>query len=540
MPQIYHSTKNELFYQSPYLYLYTLAGMFRLFGTNEVTARLVGIISGLISIILVFLIVKLSYLGEEYGRLRLATIVSGLYALAPTTIQGSAIINIDNTLLVPAVLFIFLSVIMFFQKKNFIWLCFVSFAVMLSLWLRLSTPLILIFLLILYTLMNKNILKIKIEFLGALIFGFLFFLASWFIYCHVKGAPFAGPFRYTFEAFYRSHGHLGIRRLLQDVVSFACWLGFFPLLSVIFIMFKNRKFLFKNMQLSPHFIPMRQNSTLKAGYEISDFSPGGYIFLCAILLIAGYTLLGGTTFGYPRYHSPAIPLLYIGAGLLLSEADFQGLGIKNISFLFLLSLILQLFVLGDLLYVFRYALRAYAAFMTPAFLPILKEALFRIIIYSSVYALFFLFSLRLFSRKAITGLLIIFSAASSLGMTFLQSSARYNTGYNYGEWGMAEAAKYIKSNIPYDSIVAGPEEMAYYMRLPNSPYLRGSFWGNRDKIERSLRDPRVSAFVYSIATHEIGQIKRINSDISIRRILERDFTYTKIGTYNIWIRIKQS
>ena len=246
--------------------------------------------------------------------------------------------------------------------------------------------------------------------------------------------------------------------------------------------------------------------------------------------------MGGVSFGYPRYQSPAIPLLYIGAALSLSKEDFKNFNLKRLTGLFLVSFLIHFFILGDLLYIFRYVLRDYLAFRSPSSWAMIQHAIFRIIFFCLAYTMLFLVGLRILSRGATIASLVIFSVASSLSMTLLQSVAKYNTGYDYGERGMLETAQYIRNKMPPDGIVVGPEELIYYMRLSNSPYLRGSFWSNIDRIERSLRDPRVSAFVYSIPTNEVSQIQSIREDVSVQKLLSKNFKYRKIGTYDIWVR----
>lgn len=500
-------------YDHPPLYFQSMVLMFKLFGPGARAARLVGIISGVLSIILVFLIVKLSCQGKDYTRIRLATAVSALYALAPSTIQGALIIQIDNTVLVPAVLFLFWGTIKYFQEKKFIWLGLVSIATALSLWARLSTPLVIILLLISYVLLSKNTAKIKFMFISSLIFGVLIFVFTWYLYCKADWPSFLRLFGYTLESVGEPRIATLISQLLQNTLYLTLWLVFFFLLLIIFVIWKNYNKLFSSPQIYPQLM-----------------------FFCGVILTMGFCIFGKASFGYPKYHMPAIPLLYIGTALLLSREYFAGLHFKKIAVFLFIALFIQLFAIGDLLYIFRYTLREYLTFNLASSLAVLKNASFRIIISLIVYGLLFLIFSRLFPGKAIIGLLVIFCVISNLSLTFLQSIAGYNTGFNYGEEGIAKTAEYIREKIPQNTIVIGPREIIYYMRLLNSPYLPNSFWSNADAIEKRLHDPRVSAFIYSITTNTIEQIKTVSENPSIQKLLCQKFDYIKIGTYDIWIR----
>jgi hypothetical protein len=349
---------------------------------------------------------------------------------------------------------------------------------------------------------TKDARKARPAVIGAIFSGILVFLSSWFFYCKIEGADFARPFVYTFTVSGTAGEHMTPSALAQNILYCALWLGAFPLLTIIFAVFTGRRSQPEDPQTCRRLI-----------------------FFCGISMTLFYSIFGGASFGYIRYITPAIPLIYIGSGLVLAGANLGNWSMKKALILFFVSTVVLIFVLGDLLYVFRYAVREYA--------------LFRFVATGIIYAAIFFVYLRFSPGKIIAGLLIALSASSIVSATVIQSTAHYNTGFNYGETGMAEAARYISGTIPEGSTVIGPKELIYHMRLPASLYQRDYFWLDMDKIKTVLARQETSAFVYSIVTNTVAQIRAINKNDAIQKLLRRNFKYSKIGSYNIWIRSKR-
>lgn len=517
VPLIPGPAGTQPYYHHPYLYVYSIKLMLDLFGPNAMAARIPGVISGVVSIILTFFIVKLCCPGDERARLKLATIVSGLYALAPTTVQATTMIQVDTSILVPAILLLFLGIVKFFKTGKYAWLAFIVCAVALSLWARLSTPLLLVLVLMMYLLLSKGASTTKLILTGALAAGVLLFIATWYSYCKIKGAPFFGPFMYTFSLVSSAptNKSFGISQSPNNIVYLAAWLGFFPLAAAIGVMLKRGKELLSDTGSCPHLI-----------------------FFCGIILMAVYSIVGGVNIGYPRYISPAIPLIYSGAALLIARSEFEKFSIKMVVIFLFASLCIQFFIVRDPVYALRYTMREYLVLWPYVSSAVLKDILLRAIAAGFGYAVIFFFFIRTFSRKAIVGSLVIFSVASTMTMTFLQSAAGYNTGYNYGEKGTEKVSEYVRSRMGPESIIVAPGELVYYMGLLSSRCVNFSFWHEIDAgpIIRLLKDARVSAFIYSVPTNTIDQIRLISGNLSIQELLVRDYNHVKIGSYDVWTR----
>lgn len=503
---------------SPHLYLHSVVLAFRLFGESEAVARLPGVISGLLTIIMVFFITKSFSQGSQAERVQWAALSSLLYALTPAIIQGSVIIDIDNTILIPAVLFLYGAFAKYQQEKDTRWVILTGLAMATALWVRVTTPTIVAFLLSFYVLVSKNALKRKLILISAILSGAFLFVVSWYLYCSATGTPFCEPFTYTLGAFQgrvQSSGDLILFRVSRSLIPLTLWLGVFPSLLFLVITIQKCKRYLKNPEI-----------------HLEDiFLWGG------VILILGYTLIGGAPFGYPKYHSPAIPLLYIFVGLALSQSkvNFINTRLKVIFIIVFVAFVVQNLVVGDLLYIFRYTLRNTIAFMLPLY-PIWKSIALKISLFSVAFVIMFVICLRSSFKKEWILLLILFSIGTNMGTAFLQSTVNYYTGYNYGGQGTIKTAQYIREKVPLQSVVLAPREITYYLNLPKSSYLSNALWTDTDELRRRLAHKNTSALVYSIVTNTIQQIQTISTNKVIQELLHQDFDQTKIGDYTIWIR----
>jgi len=143
----------------------------------------------------------------------------------------------------------------------------------------------------------------------------------------------------------------------RNFIYLALWLGIFFLPAAVFVMIKKRAVFFRGLRISPHLV-----------------------LISGILLFAGYSVFGGTSFGYCRYHAPVIPLIYIGIALAAAKTDFEGLGSRRTQIFLAISVFILVFIVRDLLYVFRYTLREYQAFGYASFLAEMRSASARIAI----------------------------------------------------------------------------------------------------------------------------------------------------------------
>jgi len=512
-----YNTADRISTYNPELYLQLVVLSFRLFGENEAAARLPGVVSGWLSIILVFLATNSLAHGTRIERLRWASLTSVLYALTPGLIQGVLILSIDNTILIPSVLFLCWTFVQYLVEQKIQWAVLVGLAVVIALWGRVTTPLIVGVALIAYALASGSRAKSRQVGIGALGVGTVLFLVTWYAYCAVLNVPFEGPFTYAWNAFLDKAGSLDLSQIALNGLHFTLWVGLFPVvLVVVALVHRVRVFLTE-----------------------AKVRPEDAFLLCGLSLGVGYLFIGGAIFGYPKYQTPAIPLLYIFSAVTLSPMRHEFIAAaatqKRIAMaLVVIACLIQVFTLGDWIYVIRYQVREALALMPSSYPAVRKEIAQHAVLFCAACGLVFAVA-RGLSLKTVT-LLYTFSLGSCLGISILQATAVYQTGYGYGERGTVEVAAYVRARVPAGSVVIVPQEVNYYLKIPGSTYWHNSLWTDTERLVQFLADRNTSGFVYSIATNTVFQIQAIVGNHAIQEVLQRNYMQQTIGTYRVWTR----
>jgi len=508
---------------SPHLYLYAIKFAFDLFGIHDAVARWPGILSGFLTLILVFLITRHFIGNEKKEAIPWAAITTLLYATTPAFVQGSVILENDNTLLVPAVLFLVFSFIKYQEKETTPWALASGLAVAFSLGVRVTTPAVVMFLLGVYALAGKSSLRSKFMVTAVMISGTLAFLVGWFAYCRLKEIPFSAPFAYTLRAFwYRASqaGGLRLDKIFLNFVYFTLWVGVFP--TLLFLLLAIRR--------GVHFLTHR-----KAGFE-------GLFLITGLGIVGGYTLVGGLPFGFPKYHSPGIVLMVVFSGLALHQTNPSGLSsirLRNAGMAIALAFLIQIFTLNDSLYLLRYQFREALVFASPGvYGAFLREVALKAGLYLFLFTILFISCLK-FSLIQNPCLLLILSAlGSNVATCTLQNSRGYQTGYEYGVRGTVEAARFIRDRVAPRDFVVARSQIKYYLDRLRSTHLVDAVWNDEEELTRIIREPGTGAFSYSVATNPVDQIKRLSNYEPLQRLLRQEFDPHTIGSFKIWIRKK--
>lgn len=499
----------------PHLYLFAILQAYAIFGWNDVSARLVGVLMEVITILLIFIITKRFVFGEYIRRVKIAVLTSLCYAFVPTTTTGAMLIQIDTTILVPLILCFVGSAAYYAAERKRIWLLWLGLSVVLSFWARVSTPSVIIVLVTLYFLASSAEASTKRMIIVTLACGMAAFFTSWFFYCKTLGFFWLTPFFYTAKVAVLFGTIITIKSCAEYFLYLALWLGPFTLLTVIVLsLCAVRSFMKDPKVMGNH----------------------GIFLFCGVATLLGFTLIFGAHHGYPRYQSPAVPLIYLGAVLMLSRMSGLFLTARKTILIFLLMFLAQIIVLGDPLYSIRYLARE-AAVYAPAQTPIIIKALvYKFMLFLLVCALLWFCFIRTVRRNIFIGFLILCSIASNVGLSVLQSLAHYHVGLSYGEEGMPELVRYLRRNVEEGSIVVATTDVTH--RLGSPPFPDNFLWDTKGAMAKYLEDARVSALVVSIIDNTIAQLKAMREDHPLAEILQRQFEYKHIGTFRVWTRKK--
>ena len=338
--------------------------------------------------------------------------------------------------------------------------------------------------------------------------GIALFLVSWILFCRFANIPPAGPFIYTLTGLRdRLPGGSGfsLKSWIGQFGTLALWFGS---LSIVWIL--------------AGVIRIRGYLTNKEPLAVDLFYISGLCLTIAASMI-------GVTFGFPKYHLPGAVLLTMAAVVILKE-DLKPFWVLVSAIA--TGFILQMNVLGDKLYFFRYQLRsiqagelnnidgqgmwkwliAGIAFFTAAF--ILRRSGFRSWI------------------AVIVGLTLGMNAALSL----IQTEAHYDTGYNYGGSGTYSVGIFVRNNVSGGKRIIATDEILYYAGRSGCEYFPNSAWSNIKELAVLLADKKTGALILSIVSNSVSQIKGIKHDPVLMDILLRQYHYQRIGTYDVWIR----
>lgn len=192
----------SLDFPHPLLYVHLLSFIDKFWGINTVNARLIGILCFIITLLFIYFISKKIFEYDNNGRL-IALLACFLYSINPMVIQGSLLIDIDNTILTVALLFFIFYFVRFSERLNFKNLFLLGLLFALSLWTKLTTPLILILSIIMFHFLNGTYKKGLLQAFVILTIGVTLFLFTWRLYCYVYSQPFFAPFGSLWGSFFR-------------------------------------------------------------------------------------------------------------------------------------------------------------------------------------------------------------------------------------------------------------------------------------------------------------------------------------------------
>ena len=174
----------------PPLYIYLMALSFKIFGVNLISARLVGVISIIVSLTLTKYIIKSLYPAKYWDIFIIALLLTGL---SPYIIQGTVLLDIDNTILTTMILlflYIYLQGVIATPAHTLSNHLLLALLFALLLWAKFTTPFIIPISIFIYHIINK---RIRLALHGLFTIGgggVIVFLVSFWVYCHCLNLPF--------------------------------------------------------------------------------------------------------------------------------------------------------------------------------------------------------------------------------------------------------------------------------------------------------------------------------------------------------------
>lgn len=512
--KLWASGKSYLWvFDYPPLYPFSLVLPFRFFGASQETARLFNVLPVLGTAWLVYGTVK------NLSDRRAGVAAGLLYLINPVTIQGiQSLAGADSSLL--PLFFAGMSYVLSRPQSE---ICgravILSTLISLSLWSKVTSSLALLVGCFLYLVLFRG--RIEKSFFKTIVLGMsggtLFFILTWSaVSLSLWGSEswvvvFKIPFQYFYGAA-PSHGGENVFKLGLELARVVFW--FSPFL--IYLSFSGIRDIFR--------------SRVFAG--ASRF----LAFLCVFYFI-GHIFIGGSNYGFPRYHAAISPLLHIFAGISLAgilgriTASQHWILIVPAFLLPVLGVIYfdpellinlrfkQLIFFGDYQGVFS---RVFALLFAFTALPFAAGAVYN----------------RMFGLKSLKMAFIAAASAALLGscvaLSVKQSLAAYSTSYQYGASGKTAVLELVLGKLSGGETVMATPEFLYALRQGRVSGPGWNAWQSEREMSRFISEREPAFIIAGWTTHTCAQLDYLLKDGIIRDLLEKKYLLLKIGTYFVW------
>jgi 4-amino-4-deoxy-L-arabinose transferase-like glycosyltransferase len=488
----------EIIVHHPQGYHLFLGMLMTLLGPSKLAARVPGILSLLLSIPLAAWIANQLYGDRDNHRGMLAGL---LLATAPLAVQGALLVDIDNTLMTPALL-VFIGCVIRRMKSGgtrLPGLAGLSAGFAGLLWIKLTTPFLATAALFFCGLGCRTRRRLMGEAVLITLLGCCLFAMSWLVFCGLRGLEPAAPLVHLASRLGRGSGEDFIMALLKNNLRLALWLG--------------------------PWLPLAAWAGLRAGWYRQDRRielHQAYVLICALLIWIGYLLIGGNAFGFPRYHVPLVPLLAVMAAGCMDILLRRPVAAAMLT---LAALIYWLAAVRDPLWpVFTLHESIAAGDLSGS--QALKHMALVLALWLAPMVLL-MPGLRNRLRLADTALL---APACGVALLCAQFGADYNTNYLYGERGLAAAIDRLAALPTGNGVVLAPKDAAF-QALPCGGYLFASRTISQGRLAPLLEQNRLSAVVYRkglLADASTGPKLRAPE---VTQLLERNFTQVRVGDF---------
>jgi len=506
--------------QSPFL-LDIMGGLAHFFGLEGSGLRFFGVFCFLLNLILIFQLSKTIFEDNNIGILACL-----IFTLHPMAIQGSMLLDIDNTTLT---LILMLTCLYYvknidnFKLKNGIFLSLLFF---IGLWAKLSTPFILMGSLMLFHFLRKEKIKAFQIFIIGMIAALIYLLMR---RIDLHGFPQYFPyiFRHAFGIIERGPQGTSLAAGKELALRFSrvsLWLGLYTLLFWIVIISRRAKdIIVKKEQLN-----------------LSDF-----LLIYSVCIFVPYILFHGTLLGFPKYQYPILPILSIiiaNAVVSLDLNIFKKNIIIYLCFGAAFAIISYIFS-GDLLYQINYTLKKIAIFSPQALPGFYKDFAKRIMFYFTPFVIGILV-LRIINKKEklialFSFLSIVFILVNNIAVDLRMRNSNHYTTFYYGrdiaEFKNVAALCRTILEKDKDAIIIGPSDLLKHAGFDIFVgYHR--LWNKPDKFLKIMKNRKVKAIIYNFIYNAFFTYKEIFLNPLVQAELKENYKLIQLEEHSVWLR----
>ncbi|MFA4909854.1 MAG: glycosyltransferase family 39 protein [Desulfobacteria bacterium] len=507
-------------FDHPPLYPAFLALVFRIFGVSVSVARLANVFCILVTALVIY---KLAYqLSNRWAGLWAVV----FYLLSPLSIQGITAIDLaDSSLLPLGFIALFYFINRTYSSPGILNIALVGITVALCLWAKVTSTLGLLLGVLSYPLINHHGLShawAKAA-IGSIL-GICMFLITW----ASISIPLWGMDSFSLL-------------LVTPLSSFAVRLangGLLPRLLSLGLDSLRIIFWF-----SPFFIYLYLWKTVLIWKMRKEKKLGalGLLTWSSLFYSLGYLVIGGTNWGFPRYHAAILPLLAILVGILVQpiiEKLTKKEGLILLGAMFSLWLTYLLLVNDPLLF-FNLKWKGALLFGSEPF-SLIEEGILQVVLLLGLPLLICPVFVTIFGnrgvKESILLTLCVASFATIFFVDFKQMYATYNTFYQYGAQEKEEVVKMVSRHVKAGELVLTTPEFVYEFRDKDAPQVLWKVWRSPGTIYKSIEEMKPKAIIAGLTTHTFEQLQWIFHNPTIQLELNQHYNMYKIGTYFVWIR----
>ena len=488
-----YSHPEQLITFSPHGYPLLLWGACSIFGEVSFMAmRIVGIICWTLAI--------------SFVVWRSRRISSGLVLCCmPAACQAAVLLDIDETLLVPTCIMLWQASVCFLERQTWGRAALPAIMLCLCLWCRLTTPFIICAVMLLLCRNWRLLLSYAA--------GMVLFLLSWWIYCHFTGVNFIGPFGYLLTSFMENTSGSragGLSRMAQSILYLCLW-GMNPMLIALFLL--------DGWKRLRSWIASRHIDELDSAW------------LCGAAILLGYTLVGGSLFGFPKYQCPAFPFVALSIASRFDKWHSPRENCLHFAAATVCVMICVSFLYGDPLLLIRSTLR------NPHASASIASQMVPLSILLSYVLAFCVPFLMLRKRTGWKLALLLPAIVFNLCFSYRQNMARYATGYIYGELGECKRlAERIRKRGLEDKLLFLPAEVSHFLGGTDERSLAPGEWNDLDALTERIRKEKPAVVAYSYLVNRHSVTLAILCHNALQETLKADYIASQDASMTYWIR----
>jgi 4-amino-4-deoxy-L-arabinose transferase-like glycosyltransferase len=498
----------------PPAYVYMLAAVFTAAGAGAAAARAVGVLCFVLTLVAIHALCRRLYPARP-DRDRIGVVACLLFAVSPMAIQGSLIVDIDNTLLAPALTLSLLALVRMLEAGTPRAEMAAGALFALLFWIKLATPLALLATTIIVLLVMRG--RAGIPAAGRIaVVGVGGFLTTWLAYAWYGGLPGSAPLRHLAGSFVNMQPPPALAAGLLDVGMAAARLALWasPFLLVLWAV-----------------AIARRAAVLASGAPVDTVD---LVRLLSVVLVFGYLYVGRTTFGFPRYHYPALPVLaVIVAPQVVAAAAGARRGITRLALAAAVAGAL-LVLAGDPLLSAYTAIRERLVAGAPLS-DVAPRAAMQAAALVAAPLLIAWAAGRMPARRRLTVALAGSALVYCVALDALQAHADYLVRYGYGARGTREVMELL-GRLPPTTLVLAPGEILYGAGNHGSDYPSPSVWVSEAALARGLLGTPVRAFVYGLPTHTVAAVRALDRSATVASLRGRGWEQRGIGSYTVWLK----